>query len=333
MVALATAATVIASQALISGAFSLTQQAIQLGYAPRLRIVHTSHQQSGQIYMPAVNGFLTIACIALVVTFRSSDKLGAAYGLAVTVTMLATSLTYGAVFVRTWGRPLWQAITVIGFFLCFDLSFLIGNLPKLAAGGWIPASIAIVIFTAFVTWNDGRGKLAARLVRETLPVEDFLREVEAHPARIEGTAVFLTPHIAGIPYIMRHEWLRAELLHEHVILMTLVNEERPYADAAERVDFERIAPNLSRVVARFGFMEEPNIESVLHACRREEGLDLGSSTFFIARPHVLPSKEKGAFPAWQRSLYDFMIRNARPLTDALELPAGRVIEIGIDVRV
>jgi len=333
MVALATAATVIASQALISGAFSLTQQAIQLGYAPRLRIVHTSHEHSGQIYMPAVNAFLTVACIALVVAFRSSDKLGAAYGLAVTVTMLATSITYGAVFTQTWRRPLWQAIPVVGFFLCFDVSFLIGNLPKLAAGGWIPASIALVIFTAFTTWNDGRAKLGARLARETLPIEEFTREVETHPSLIEGTAVFLTPHIDGIPYIMHHEWLRAQLLHEHVVLMTLINEERPYADPADRVDFQRISPNLSRVIARFGFMEDPTIDSVLKACQIEEGLDLGTSTFFIARPHVLPLPEKNAFPAWRRGLYDFMIRNARPLTDALELPAGRVIEIGIDVRV
>src|SRR5665213_2048389 len=217
MVVLATMATVIASQALISGAFSLTQQAVQLGYLPRLIVVHTSHAVEGQIYMPFVNYTLAIACLSLVLVFGSADRLGAAYGLAVTVTMLADS-------------------------------FVIGNLPKFAEGGYIPVGIAVVVFILFTTWVAGRRRLATALSKLATPVETFIKEVKDRPATTaDGTAIFLTPHPEGIPFILRHHWLRSRVLREEVVLLTIVNTRRPYVDPATRVRIEQIVPRLTRV--------------------------------------------------------------------------------------
>ena len=213
MVALATAATVIASQALITGAFSLTQQAVQLGYLPRLRIVHTSHAMEGQIYMPLVNTLLAIACLTTVLAFRSSDRLGAAYGLAVTITMLADSLVIGFVLRRRFRwRPI-QIAPLVALFVIVDGAFLVGNLPKLLQGGYVPVAIALVIFTLFTTWVAGRRRLATALAALSTPVEEFVRDVHDAPATVaDATAIFLTPHPEGIPFVLRHHWLRKRVL-------------------------------------------------------------------------------------------------------------------------
>jgi KUP system potassium uptake protein len=337
MVALATAATVIASQALITGAFSLTQQAVQLGYLPRLKVVHTSHDMEGQIYMPFVNVLLAVACLALVLVFRSSDRLGAAYGLAVTITMLADSLVIGWVL-RTrfrWALP--QIAALVALFLVVDVAFLVGNLPKFLEGGYIPVAIAVIVFTLFTTWVAGRRRLAKALAALSTPVEEFVREVDHKPATTaDGTAIFLTPHPEGIPFILRHHWLRSRVLREEVVLLTIVNTRRPYVDPLERVTIEQIVPRLTRVTAHYGFMETPNVNEILSHCRAQipSEIDLLDADFFLARPRIVPSgDDPRRFPAWRRWLLSYMMRNANPLTDSLGIAPDRIIEFGVELRV
>ena len=334
MVVLATIATVIASQALISGAFSLTQQAMQLGYLPRLRIVHTSRQHVGQIYVPMVNFLLMIACISLVMAFRTSDSLGAAYGLAVTVTMIATSITFFVVALRRWKWRLWQAIAVVGTFMLFDVSFLVSNALKIFNGAWVPLVIAMFIMLLFTTWVDGRRRLALALAELSVPVDEFLRDVAMVDCtgRLEETAIFFTPQTIGIPFVLRHQWLRAHVLHEEIVLLTIVNERRPHVPYAERIMIERLGPRLLRVVARYGFIEEPKIEEIMNCCEHVHGKTFIDPTFFLVDPK-LRSIQSGSFPSWRRALLGFMMRNARPLTDYLNLPIDRVVKVGVEIRV
>jgi KUP system potassium uptake protein len=337
MIAVATAATVIASQALITGAFSLTQQAVQLGYLPRLKIVHTSHEVEGQIYMPFVNVMLAVACLALVVVFRSSDKLGAAYGLAVTVTMLADSLVIGVLLRRRFGWRIAYVVPLVALFLTVDGAFLIGNLPKLPQGGYIPIAIAVLMFTVFITWVGGRRRLAMALADLSTPIETFVKEVDHKPASMtDGTAIFLTPHPEGIPFILRHHWLHKSVLREEVVLLTIVNHRRPHVDAANRVVVEQIVPRLTRITANYGFMEEPNVNDILKLCRSQvpPEIDLEDADYFLARPRIVPRNEPGhGFPKWQRWLLRYMMRNANPLTDSLGIPPDRIIEFGVVLKV
>ena len=335
MVGLATVATVIASQALISGAFSLTQQAMQLGYLPRLRIVHTSKQHVGQIYVPMVNLLLMVACISLVLAFRTSDSLGAAYGLAVTVTMLATSITFFVVAVRRWKWRLWQAIIVVGIFMVFDLSFLVSNSLKIFNGAWVPVVIAMFMMLLFTTWVDGRRRLALALADLSVPVDEFLRDVSEVDCtgRLEETAIFFTPQTTGIPFVLRHQWLRSHVLHEEIVLLTIVNERRPHVPYAERITIERLGPRLVRVVARYGFIEEPKIEEIMNCCEHVHGKTFVDPTFFLVDPKLRSFHASGSFPGWRRALLGFMMRNARPLTDYLNLPIDRVVQFGVEIRV
>jgi KUP system potassium uptake protein len=336
MVVLATIATVIASQALITGAFSLTQQAVQLGYLPRLRVVHTSHSVEGQIYMPLVNTLLAVSCLALVVAFRSSDRLGAAYGLAVTVTMLADSLVIGWVLTRRFGWALWKAVAMVTIFLIVDLAFLIGNLPKFLEGGYIPVGIAVIVFTLFTTWVMGRRRLAIALSKLSTPVAEFVKEVDHKPATFsDSTAIFLTPHPEGIPFILRHHWLRTRILQEEVVLLTITSTRHPYVDPAERVQIEPIVPRLIRVTARYGFMETPNVNEILSHCRPNlpPEINLQEADFFLARPRIVPRTDKHRFPKWRRWLLAWMMRNATPLTDTLGIPPDRIIEFGVALKV
>jgi KUP system potassium uptake protein len=337
MIVLATAATVIASQALITGAFSLTQQAVQLGYLPRLKVVHTSRSVEGQIYMPFVNVMLAVACLALVVVFRSSDKLGAAYGLAVTLTMLADSLVIGVLLRRRFQWRMAYVVPLIALFLIVDGAFLAGNLPKLPQGGYIPVAIALVIFTLFTTWVAGRRRLAMALAALATPVEEFVRTVKDEAASTsDGTAIFLTPHPEGIPFILRHHWLHKSVLREEVVLLTIVNHRRPYVDPEHRVEIEQIVPRLTRVTANYGFMEEANVNDILSRCRPQipKEIDLEDADYFLARPRIVPRNEPGhGFPKWRRWLLSYMMRNANPLTDSLCIPPDRIIEFGVELKV
>jgi KUP system potassium uptake protein len=335
MVVLATAATVIASQALISGAFSLTRQAMQLGYLPRVRVVHTSRRHVGQIYVPIVNTLLMVACVALVLAFRTSDSLGAAYGLAVTVTMLATSITFFVVVVRRWKWRLWQAIALVSIFLLFDVSFLVSNALKIFKGAWVPLAIAALLMILFTTWVDGRRRLALALADLSVPVDEFLRDVAQIDCsgRLEETAIFFTPQTVGIPFVLRHQWLRSHVLHEEIVLMTISNERRPYVPYADRILIERLGPRLLRVVARYGFLEEPKIAEIMSCCEYTHGKKFVDPTFFLVIPKLRRIQGKGSLPGWRRVLLGFMMRNARPLTDYLNLPIDRVVEFGVEVRV
>ncbi|MBV8600073.1 MAG: KUP/HAK/KT family potassium transporter [Candidatus Eremiobacteraeota bacterium] len=336
MVVLATAATVIASQSLIAGAFSLTQQAVQLGYLPRVTVTHTSHETEGQIYIPIVNAVLAILCVLLVVTFKHSDALADAYGLAVTITMITTTVGYAALTRLQWHWPWWQTAAVTAFFLLFDGSFLIGNVPKIPTGGWIPLLIAIVVFTMFVTWYRGRQRQAKVLASMQMPLDEFLKEYDKHPVSESlGTAVFLTAHPHGVPYALSHQWLRTHLMFEAVVLLTIVLERRPYVRAEDRIVIEELRPHsFYRVTAHYGFMQVPNGHEILAQCRQKSpAYDFHDATYYLAESTVVRSGQPGALRPWEMLLFSWMLNNANPLPTALSLPTNQIIKVGVEVPV
>ena len=331
MVLLSTAATVIASQSLISGAFSLTHQATQLGLAPRFWTVHTSKRRIGQIYVPAVNVFLAIGCIALVVTFRSSAALAGAYGLAVSVTMLATTITYAALTHRRFRWPLASTIAIVSLFLLWDVPFFVGNLSKVPAGGWFPLVVATALFTLFTTWNRGRTRLMTFLQAQSIPVEDFLKSAGTH-ASVEGTAVFFTSDPRGIPAALHNWWITEHLALNAVVLLTMANVGRPYVAESDRVEVESLSPHLVRVHARYGFMQHERIDEVMRRLKESRpDLDLATVTYYLPAPSIDPKHCGHRLPAWQRLLYVWMLRNAHSRIDALGLPADRVMQFGVNV--
>lgn len=332
MVLLATVATVIASQALISGVFSLTQQAMQLGYTPRFRIVHTSRHFSGQIYMPTVNVLLAIVCVALVITFRSSEKLGGAYGLAVTITMLTTTIAFTRLLIVKWRWPVWQWLPLVAIFLCWDIPFLIGNASKFIAGGWVPVAMALALFVLFITWNRGRRRLMASLGAHTMPLDQFVRELK-EPTVISGTAFFLNPDPSGIPFVLQHQWVRSHITFDTVVLLTIVPGSRPFVHGDDRLEIDQATPRVLRVKACYGFMQEPNIRDILkHLSQARPEIDFSHPTYYLASPKIVPENRGPHLPHWQRNLFRWMARNARPLTDSLGLPPNSVIEFGVEVR-
>lgn len=333
MVLLATIATVIASQALISGVFSLTNQLMQLGYSPRFRIVHTSRHYAGQIYMPAVNAMLAIVCIVLVLTFRSSDAFGGAYGLAVTITMLVSSITFFELLRRRWLWPLYYALPLVGLFLLWDVPFLLGNIPKIIYGGWVPLLMATTLFALFTTWNRGRRRMMEGLAEQSMSVEQFLSEAK-EPNTISGTAIFMAPDPKGIPFVLSHQWLREHIMFDTIVLLTVVNGARPFVHAKERVKVEDIAPRLVRVKASYGFMQNANIKDILSHLKRERpDIDVSKATYYLASPKIADDMGPRALPGWQRALFRWMTRNARPLTDSLGLPPNSIVEFGVEVKV
>jgi len=333
MVLVATLATVIASQALISGVFSLTNQLMQLGYSPRFRIVHTSRHYAGQIYMPAVNAMLAIVCIILVLAFRSSDAFGGAYGLAVTVTMIVSSLTFYQLLIRRWNWPLWQAMLLVGPFLLWDVPFLAGNIPKILSGGWVPLLMATALFALFTTWNRGRRRMMEGLAEHSMPVEQFLEEAR-EPTHISGTAIFLAPDPTGIPFVLKHQWLRNHIVFDTIILLTVVNGAKPFVHHLERIKVEELAPRLLRVKASYGFMQEANMRDILkHLKRHRPDVEVGKATYYLASPKIGEDTGPKGLPGWQRALFRWMTRNARPLTDSLGLPPGSIVEFGVEVKV
>ncbi len=336
MVGLATVATVIASQALISGAFTLSEQAIALNLAPRMNVIHTSAMEEGQVFVPAVNVALAIGTILLVIGFKSSDHLAAAYGLAVAGTMFVTSIAYLNVVRRVRHWSLARAVPLVSFFLIMDGAFVLACLPKVAAGGWVPLAIGAVLFITSVTWVDGRRHIAQRLAEAAMPVAEFIEDVKNRVAtRIEGTAVFLTGDPSGVPFVLHHTWLRTRALHERIVLMTAIRVNSPRVEEAERVTIEELAKNLVRVTAKVGFMEQPDINPIVRACTTE-GLHLGdeNTTWFVADPKVLEaaSTDEDQMQKWKRGYFAFLLRNARPLTDDLCLPANQTVEIRVETR-
>ncbi len=334
MVILATFATVIASQALISGAFTLTEQAVNLGLWPRLGIVHTSSRQQGQVYVPAVNLILAVACIALVLTFRSSDHLAAAYGLAVSATMLATTIAFYNVVtnVLKWKRLL--VVPLITLFAVVDLTFFLSALPKIAEGAWLPLAISALFVLTSWTWLEGRRCLGKSLMALQMPLDEYLRDAKPSSEKPLGTMVFLTGNPHGVPFIGgRHRWIRARADEEAIVLLTLVRASRPYLPEAERVAIEVVNDRLHIVQAHFGYMEMPAISTVLHACGTQ-GLHLDSdeTSFFYADPKIIADTE-APLPSWQRHFFEILLRNSRPLPDDLGIRAERRVELGVEVAI
>ena len=333
MVALATAATIIASQALISGAFTLTEQAIALQLCPRMEIVHTSNRYPGQVFVPAINVTLGIACALLIVTFRSSDRLAAAYGLAVAVTMAATSVAFFLVVsrVRHWNPGL--AVFTLLCFLLVDVSFIVAGLPKFLDGGYVPFAISAVLSTIALTWLDGRRHIAITLHEQMQPVGDYLAETRGlHLPAANGTMVFLTGDPNGVPFMLKHKWLKRRAFHERIVLLNLSRAQGPYADPQHRVAIDHLSDRLIRVVATFGYMEPPRIAPVMASCT-ENGLHLEDpeTSFFYADPKFVPAAH--GMPKTLRWLFGVLARNARPLPDDLQIPADRRVEIGLEVGI
>jgi KUP system potassium uptake protein len=331
---LATLATVIASQAVISGVFSLTRQATQLGYAPRMEIVHTSAHEIGQIYIPFANWGLMAATIVLVLGFRTSSNLAAAYGVAVTTTMIITTLLAFVVARTLWGWRLWAAVGVTAAFLSIDVAFFGANIVKVAQGGWFPLVVAGLTFVVFASWRRGRSALAARLAEGTLPPQLVIDDIARRAARrVPGTAVFLTRQVSGTPPALLHNLKHNKVVHEENVFLTVTTEDVPHVPEAERVTVEALGDGFHRVIARYGFMEDPRVPAVLRRVA-EQGLDVepGRATFILSRSTVL-SRRKGPLGRLLDALFIVMARNAQMPTEFFRLPPNRVIEIGMQVEI
>jgi KUP system potassium uptake protein len=334
MVALATAAAIIASQALISGAFSLTRQAIQLGYCPRLDIEHTSHHEIGQVYVPQVNWALMLSTIAIVIGFGSSTALAAAYGIAVTLTMVITAVLLQVVAIERWRWPPAVAYTVTGMFLAIDLAFFGANALKIAHGGWLPLVIGWFLFTLMTTWKTGRQLVAARLTARAVPIEQFLAEVEtARPARVPGTAVFMTAQPRGTPPALAHNLRYNKVLHEHVVTLMVTTQPVPHVPEDQRVIVRTLGQGVFDVVGRYGFMEDPNVPDAL-ARAKEHGLELDEDdiTYFLGRETLIVTRTPG-MAMWRERLFVLMARNAVRATTFFRLPPERVVELGVQVEI
>jgi KUP system potassium uptake protein len=333
LVVLATAAAIIASQALISGAFSLTQQAIQLGYCPRLDIEHTSHSEIGQVYVPQVNWALMLSTIVIVIGFGSSTALAAAYGIAVTLTMVITAVLLQVVAIERWGWHPAVAWSVTGLFLVIDLAFFGANALKIAHGGWLPLVIGAVLFTLMTTWKTGRQLVAARLTARAVPLEAFLESVEkSHPARVPGTAVFMTATPLGTPPALAHNVRYNKVLHEHVVTLMVTTQPVPHVPEKDQVVVRPRGQGVYDIVVRYGFMEDPDVPQAL-ALASQNGLPLdeGDVTYFLGRETLIATKTPG-MALWRERLFVFMARNAVRATTFFRLPPERVVELGVQVE-
>ena len=333
LLAIATFAAIVASQALISGAFSLAQQSIQLGYSPRLTIIHTSRSEFGQIYVPEVNAGLMVGCLLLVVGFRSSSALGAAYGIAVTGTMAITSVLFYVVARTRWNWSTQRAGGLAGIFLVIELAFFAANVPKVARGGWVPLVIALGVFLIMTTWRRGTRLLTRVLTGRSMPLPRFFAALDAQPpARVSGTAVFLTAHTGGTPEVLVHHLRHNKTLHEHVIFLSVVAEDVPEVPETERLRVERLPLGFHRVAARYGFMETPDVAAVVARCCRET---LSTSetdvTYYLGRPTLIAT-DRTPMMRWRKHLFAFLARNARPATQFFGIPADRVVELGMRIE-
>ena len=333
LLAIATLAAIVASQALISGAFSLAQQSIQLGYSPRLTIIHTSRSEFGQIYVPEVNGGLAVGCLLLVVGFQSSSALGAAYGIAVTGTMAITSVLFAVVARTRWQWSARRAGVVAGLFLTIELAVLAANIPKITRGGWVPIVIAVGVFLIMTTWRRGTRLLTRVLTGRSMPLARFFAAVDAQqPPRVPGTAVFLTAHTGGTPEILVHHLRHNKTLHEHVIFLSVAAEDVPEVTEGERLTVERLPLGFYRVVARYGFMETPDVATIVARCCRETLSSSGDDvTYYLGRPTLIAT-DRTPMMRWRKHLFAFLARNARPATQFFGIPPDRVVELGMQIE-
>ncbi len=350
MIVIATCAAVVASQALISGAYSLTQQAMQLGFAPRMRIIHTSRTAMGQIYMPGVNAALWVACIGLVVSFRSSTALAATYGVAVTGTMLTTSILFAVIMRKLWNWPMWKVATITTVFVIVDVAFLGANMLKLVHGGWFPIAAALLVYLLMSTWKKGRRQVTSLLRETSLPIDLFVPDIARRkPHRVPGIAVFMTsiPNVA--PPVLLHHLKHNKVLHERVIMMTVLGDEIPQVPEAERVTVEAMGEGFFQVIARYGFMESPDVPTLLVAVGerlREPGdmstraLRMQDVSFFLGRETLVVTprtrgapRSEGQMVSWRARLFALMSKNAQSATAYFGLPPNRVVELGAQIQV
>jgi KUP system potassium uptake protein len=333
LIAVATAAAIIASQAVISGAFSLTRQAIQLGYCPRLQIEHTSSREIGQIYLPAVNWGLMVLTFALVFGFRTSSNIAGAYGVALSTLMVITTLMFYVMSREVWRWSFPRAAFVAGLFLTIDLAFLAANALKIPHGGWVPLAIGAVVFMLMMTWKRGREILSKRLQEKSVPLNILMADLAAEPPlRVPGTAVFMSGNPGRTPPALVHNLAHNKVLHEKVVFLTVLTEEVPHVPASERVAVKPLGKGFHSVGARYGFMEDPSILDMIERCGEKRlAISLEASTFFLGR-EVLVSTERPGMARWRERLFAFMSRNALPATAFFQIPSSQVFEVGVQVE-
>jgi len=333
MIILATMAAIIASQALISGAFSLTNQAVQLGFLPRFTIVHTSHKHEGQIYIPELNWAFMVGCVALVLAFKSSSNLAAAYGIAVTGLMMITSYLIFLVCRRNWGWSLGASLALYIPLVIIDGAFFSSNFVKVAHGGWFPLAIAVGMFAIMTTWWRGRVELSKTMEMGTIPDELFLADLaETHLPRVSGTAVFMTSGTDGIPNVLLHHVKHNKVLHKQVVLLSIVTENVPFAVGNSAITVREMDHGFYRVLSRVGFMQQPNVPKILARCAKR-GLEVNDSdtTYYLGRQTLLTTG-KSRVARWRKMLFSFLARNSRPPSAFFNLPPNRVVELGLQIE-
>jgi KUP system potassium uptake protein len=330
MVVLATAATVIASQSLISAAFTLAEQAIAMNLSPRFVVRHTSAEQRGQVYAPFINVALAVVCLLLVITFRSSDRLASAYGLAVSCTMLATTISYCTIAITVFKWSKRAVLSGMAIFLAIDATFVLAGLPKFWDGAWVPIAISAAVATICLTWLRGRRALAFALAEDQVPIARYVQQYD-RPVRPKANAILLTREPSGVPFVRRHPWMPSLLADKKIVLLMLSLAARPYVEESNRVTIETIDPTLVVVRAYFGYMEQPNIARVIYACNRMHvHLHDGDTAFFFSVPAIV-RKARGGMRPWQRGLFAWLQAVSRPLIEDLEIPPAQRVGIGVEV--
>lgn len=333
LVILATMAAIIASQAVISGAFSVTQQAIQLGFMPRLRIEHTSAATVGQIYIPLINWLLMVMVILLVLSFRTSSALTSAYGIAVTGAMFIDTCLLAVVLFRLWNWPKYAAIPLLAVFFLVDGAYFSANLTKIPAGGWFPLLVGFIVFTFLTTWSTGRKLMIDRLREAAMPIQVFIASAASSASRVPGTAVFMTSTAEGVPHALLHNLKHNKVLHDRIILLTVAIADQPYWPEAKRVKREDLGHGFHRMVLRFGFMEEANVPAALKAARGcGPAFKMMDTSFFLSRQTLIASDRPG-MALWREQLFAWMLRNAESAMEFFRLPSNRVVELGSQVEI
>jgi len=335
MVGLATCATVIASQAVISGAFSMTRQAIQLGYVPRLKLLHTS-DSIGQIFVPFVNWSLFVAVCVLVLWFQNSSSLANAYGIAVAATMLIECCLAMVVARLIWKWKMWMVVLVIGSMAVVDAFFLASNAVKFTAGGWVPVLIGTAIFGMLMTWKRGRALMFRRLTEQGIPLKPFLEGLDSHPpVKVQGTAIFMSSTVDTVPHALLHNLKHNKILHEQTVFLTIVTHDVPRVPREDRVQLERLLNGFYRLEAWYGFTEQPDIDEILAASRLRYGMhfDVMDTSFFLSRETVIPTSEITGMALWRDHLFAWMSRNATRATDFFNIPPNRVVELGTHIEI
>jgi len=334
LVLLATAASIIASQAVISGAFSVTQQAIQLGFVPRLRITHTSEAAAGQIYIPVVNWALLVMVLILVITFRSSSNLTGAYGIAVVGAMLIDTVLIAVVLRQMWNWNRYLVGVLLVVFFTVDFSYLAANLLKIPAGGWFPLLVGAIAFILLTTWAKGRKLMIDRMNEASLPMEIFIKSAAPSAARVPGTAVFMTSSASGVPHALLHNLKHNKVLHERVILLTVKIEDVPYVPVSKRLDVEDYTEGFYRVLLRYGFMDEINVPGSLGQLKNcGPPCKMMDTSFFLARQTLIASAKRPGMAVWREKLFAWMLRNAESAMEFFKLPTNRVVELGSQVEI